>query len=91
MKKIVINGCYGGYSLSKAAYEALCIEWDDFGHAFEEQRDSPKLVEVVEKLGALASGSCAKLYIVEIPDDVDWQLEEYDGIEHVAEAHRTWS
>jgi hypothetical protein len=25
-----------------------------------------------------------------VPDGVDWELSEYDGIEHVAEAHRTW-
>ena len=27
---------------------------------------------------------------VSIPDDVEWQIEEYDGMEWVAEAHRTW-
>jgi len=30
------------------------------------------------------------LAIVEIPDDVEYTIEEYDGNEHVAEAHRTW-
>ena len=24
-------------------------------------------------------------------DDVNWYIEEYDGMEHVAERHRTWS
>jgi hypothetical protein len=28
--------------------------------------------------------------VVEIPDDVNWQVEEYDGMEHIAEKHRTW-
>jgi len=28
---------------------------------------------------------------VEIPDDVKWHIHEYDGLEHVAEDHRTWS
>ena len=37
-----------------------------------------------------ADGSCAKLEIVEIPDGVDWTVEEYDGNEHIAESHRTW-
>jgi len=27
---------------------------------------------------------------VEVPDDVDWYVEEYDGLEHIAERHRTW-
>jgi len=32
----------------------------------------------------------SKLKIVEIPDDVKWHIGEYDGIEWVAENHRTW-
>ncbi len=30
------------------------------------------------------------MQIVEIPDDVDWEVMEYDGMEHIAEKHRTW-
>jgi hypothetical protein len=30
------------------------------------------------------------LKVVEIPDGVKWQIEEYDGSEWVAEKHRTW-
>ena len=29
-------------------------------------------------------------FSVEIPDDVEWQIEEYDGTEHISEKHRTW-
>ena len=53
-------------------------------------RDDPALVQVVEELGAEASGWCADLEVAEIPDGVAWQIEEYDGYEHVAEKHRTW-
>jgi len=50
------------------------------------------LVSIVEEMGSKnASGNFAQLKIVEIPDDVEWQIEEYDGRERVAEAHRTWS
>ena len=28
---------------------------------------------------------------VEIPDGVQWEIDEYDGGERVAECHRTWS
>lgn len=56
----------------------------------EIERDDPDLVAVVEAIGDEASGSCAKLVVVEIPDDANWQIEEYDGSEHVAEQHRTW-
>lgn len=54
-------------------------------------RADPVLVQVVEELGELADGRYATLKVVEIPDDVKWQIEEYDGSEWVAEKHRTWS
>ena len=53
-------------------------------------RDDPALVQVVEELGDDASERFSALAIVEIPDGVAWQIEEYDGYEHVAERHRTW-
>jgi hypothetical protein len=53
-------------------------------------RDDPCLVQVVEQLGAVASGRHAELKIVDVPDDVNWYIEEYDGAEWVAERHRTW-
>lgn len=54
-------------------------------------RNDPVLVQVVEELGEKANGRCAELSVVEIPDDVDWQIDEYDGNEWVSEKHRTWS
>lgn len=54
-------------------------------------RDDAILVQVVEELGENANGWAAELKIVEIPDDVKWHIHEYDGVEHVAEDHRTWS
>jgi hypothetical protein len=48
------------------------------------------LVAVVEELGKKANGYCAELHIVEIPDDVDWFIDEYDGMEWVAEKSRKW-
>ena len=53
-------------------------------------RDDPHLVAVVDELGREADGFFAVLKIVEIPDDVQWQIEDYDGSEWVAEKHRTW-
>ena len=47
-------------------------------------------MEIVERLGNTASGNYANLVVVEIPDGVEWQIEEYDGNEWVAEVHRTW-
>ena len=54
-------------------------------------RDDPTLIQVVEQLGDAANGSHAELRIVEIPDGVNWYIEEYDGLEHVAERHRIWN
>ena len=53
-------------------------------------RDDPALVQTVKELGERANGACAKLEIVEVPADAEWEIEEYDGNEHVAEKHRTW-
>ena len=54
-------------------------------------RDDPILVEIVESLTSeKASGRFAELKVIEIPDDVDWYIEEYDGREWVSERHRTW-
>ena len=36
--KIVINTCYGGYGLSKAAYDELGLEWDGYGSKYDESR-----------------------------------------------------
>lgn len=55
------------------------------------ERTDADLVAVVEELGEKANGNCANLKVVEVPDGVEWEIEEYDGNEHVAEKHRTWS
>jgi len=89
--KVVINACYGGFSLSEEAYKALGLEWDGHGRAFDTARSSPKLVAVVEELGDAASGKMAKLKIVEVPDDIIWYIDEGLGFEHVTEEHETWS
>lgn len=54
-------------------------------------RDDPAMVQAVQELGDAANGGYAELVVVDIPDDVEWTIKEYDGMEHVAEAHRTWS
>ena len=53
-------------------------------------RDDPYLVAVVEELGEAANGRFAELKVIEMPADVNWDIEEYDGSEWVAERHRTW-
>jgi hypothetical protein len=53
-------------------------------------RDDPILVDVVRQLGRRANGRFAILKIVEVPAGVKWDIAEYDGMEWVEEAHRTW-
>jgi len=54
-------------------------------------RTNPDVVEAVEVLGSeKASGAFSKLGVIEIPDDIGFSIEEYDGIEWIAEKHRTW-
>jgi hypothetical protein len=53
-------------------------------------RDDTYLIQVIKELKEEANGFASNLKIVEIPDDVNWIIEDYDGAEHVAEVHRTW-
>ena len=55
------------------------------------KRDDPLLIQVIEELGPLANGRFAKLKIVDVPDDVEWEIDDYDGRETVKEKHRSWS
>jgi hypothetical protein len=69
---------------SNRRYSELSVDNRDY------ERHDPNLIQVVEELGKAASGSCANIQIVEIPDGVEYVVSEYDGNEHIAEAHRTW-
>lgn len=87
MTKIVINDDYGGYSLTNAAIEYL----KKLGKTGEIARDDPDLIKLIEKNGIkLVGSSLSHLKIVEIPDDVEWMIEDYDGWETIHEVHRSW-
>jgi len=88
--KIAINTCFGGFSLSEKAYEFLGIKWDSYGYHFNDNRVDKKLIKCIETLKHEASGKCAKLKVIEIPDDIDYKINEYDGIESIEEVHRSW-
>lgn len=93
-RKVVINVDYGGFGLSEEAKELYAqrkgidvnsVWLDDFS------RDDADLIEIVEQLGVQKAGSrYSALKIVEIPSDVEWIIQDYDGCEWIAEKHRTW-
>ena len=81
MTKIVINGCYGGFGLSKKAQKMLGV---DSAYAFDFDRTDERLIKVVEELKEDANGPYADLKIVEIPDDSTlFYVDDYDGLETV--------
>jgi hypothetical protein len=93
MTKIVINACHGGFGLSAGAeskYRELAEITDPNFYSRRIPRDDEHLIAVVELMGAEASNKYSNLKIVDVPDDVNWYVEEYDGKEWVAERHRTW-
>jgi hypothetical protein len=51
-------------------------------------RTDPDLVQVVEELGEIANGEFASLKVIEIPEDMEWEILNYDGLESVHEKHR---
>lgn len=63
---------------------------ENYWSEYQIDRTDPSLVKVVEQMGEASWGDCAELSVVEIPDGVSWHIDEYDGIEHIAEDHRTW-
>lgn len=95
--KIVINVCYGGFGLSAEAVDRYLqlsdLTFTNTNNFYDRDipRDDPALVQVVEELKELADGKYAELKVVDIPYGVEWIVVDYDGMEHIAEVHRTWN
>lgn len=59
-------------------------------------RDGPLTIYAVQKLGGytkrggVAAWRYEDIKLVDIPNDVDWEICEYDGSEWIAEKHRKW-
>ena len=63
---------------------------DVYWHNSKLERTDLDLIAVVEELGKEANGEFARLEVVEIPGDVDWEIDEYDGWEKIYDVHRVW-
>lgn len=79
MKEIVLNECFGGFTLSKKAYELYREQsgkqkWDG-------DRCDPILIKVVKELGEDSSDSCSCLIIEEFDERYGYWIADYDGLE----------
>lgn len=67
---------------------------DDFDKYYlnldDSHREDPILIEVVEELGKRANGPFAKLVIVDIPDGMEYEIDDYDGFETLHQKVETW-
>lgn len=116
--KVVVNSCYGGFSISEEAGKLLkergvrvlfkgdkyndgeivdrffgFLSNEDFGiesDNYYEYRSDKRLIEVVELLKDKANGEHSKIRIANVPDDIKWKIDEYDGIETIRERGRSW-
>lgn len=91
--KILINKCYGGFGYStEFRCEYLKRTGIEIPLYSDDLRSDPTIISLFEELGSeRSSGNYSRLKLIEIPDDVEYSIEEYDGKEWVAEVHRTWS
>lgn len=56
-----------------------------------DNRDSEALIHCITELGGDKAGRrSAKFKIIEIPDDVEWEIRSSSGGEYIVEKHRTW-
>ena len=95
MKKVLINADFGGFSLNPEVierYRKLGGKFDNFHDDKPEFRSDPILIKIVEEFGIdKANNFVSSLAIIEIPDDVEFVIHEYDGYETIHEVHRSWS
>jgi hypothetical protein len=91
MQKIVINTDYGGFNITEKDFMEYKVRANITDKAFrmrEIDRDDPILVQLVEEL--TEKNLQGALKVVSIPDDVEWEIDDYDGIESIHEKHRVW-
>lgn len=102
--KVVINKCYGAFCLSNLALERIYSRSSHLINLSQDSKDfrsNPVVVQVVEEMGKASWGKepdsqftfspkDSELRVVEIPNGIEWHIAQYDGLEWIAEDHRTW-
>lgn len=53
-------------------------------------REDPVLIEVVEELGDRANSPFSKLVVVDIPDGMEYEIDDYDGVETLHQKVEKW-
>ena len=74
--KVVLNRCYGGFSLS----HKFCDAYPQF-KCYGEDQDNQELIKCIEEFGINnAQGVNAEFEIFELPNETtDYYIDEYDG------------
>ena len=85
MHKVVINTCFGIFSLSREAEDWLNTNYNIKPSEYLDlARHDPRLIECVETLGSEANGLFSNLKIVEIKGRI-YKIDNYDGKEQIIE------
>lgn len=80
--QVTLDDMKGEYDFGYPCFNNYYGDWS---------RTDPDVVAVVEELGERADGSFSNLGVIDIPDDVRFTIEEYDGMETIEEVHRSWA
>jgi len=82
--KVVYSATYGGFGLSDKARDRYKeLTGNNAPADYDIERTDIALVQVVEELGAKASGDYAHLVIRDLPKGTKYYIDEYDGSESV--------
>ena len=93
--KIVINSCYGGFDLTPderilIASKAPELLVDGRLDIHLIPRHHPALVEAVERFAEEPHDPYAELEVIEVPDGIEYDILDNDGIETVYEIGHAW-
>lgn len=83
--KVVINTCYGGFSLPDEICKKLSINQNLFYESEKSIRTNKELIRMIEEdPEEFSKMVCTELAVVDIPDEAtDWEITDYDGQETV--------
>ena len=76
---------FGDYiEMSDDDFDKYCLNLN------ESHREDPVLIEVVEELGKRANSRFSELVVVDIPDGMEYEIDDYDGIETLHQKVEKW-